>query len=68
MQDERPQAFTASHQLGNRLMNRLLLLSLLATAAAWLLIRDSTSTNRTIPAAKAAAKLQQAWADHHTTA
>ena len=49
-------------------MNRLLLLSLLATAAAWLLIRDSISAKRIIPAAEAAAKLQQAWADHHTTA
>jgi hypothetical protein len=50
-------------------MNRLLLISLLAGTAAWILIRTSDSATRTrIPAKEAAAKLQQAWADHHTTA
>jgi len=49
-------------------MNRFLLISLLASAGAWILIRTSYSQNRVIPVADAAAKLQQAWADHHTTA
>jgi hypothetical protein len=49
-------------------MNRLLLISLFASAAAWVLIRTSHSSNRVIPVTEAAAKLQQAWADHHTTA
>ena len=49
-------------------MNRPLLLSLLATLAAWLLIRNSSSNKRIVPAQEAAAKLQKAWADHHTTA
>jgi hypothetical protein len=49
-------------------MNRFVLISLLASAAAWLLIRTSYSPKRVIPVAEAAAKLQQAWADHHTTA
>jgi hypothetical protein len=49
-------------------MNRFLLISLLASAGAWILIRTSHSPNRVIPVAEAAAKLQQAWADHHTTA
>jgi hypothetical protein len=49
-------------------MNRFLLISLLAGTAAWILIRTSDSATRRIPAEEAAAKLQQAWADHHTTA
>jgi hypothetical protein len=49
-------------------MNRFILLSFLATTAAWLLIRTSKPSNRAVPAKEAAAKLQQAWADHHTTA
>ena len=49
-------------------MNRFLLLSLVATAAAWLLIRSSASVRRPVPVTVAAAKLQEAWADHHTTA
>jgi hypothetical protein len=49
-------------------MNRFLLLSLLATTAAWIVIRTGSSPARVVPAKKAAAKLQQAWADHHTTA
>jgi hypothetical protein len=49
-------------------MNRFVLISLLASTAAWILIRSSHSPNRVIPAAEAATKLQQAWADHHTTA
>jgi hypothetical protein len=49
-------------------MKRRLLLSLLATLAAWLLIRNSSSNKRAVPAQEAAAKLQKAWADHHTTA
>jgi hypothetical protein len=50
------------------LMNRFVLISLLASAAAWVLIRTSHSPNRVVPVTEAAAKLQQAWADHHTTA
>ncbi len=53
---------------GSLSMNRFLLISLLASAGAWILIRTSHSPNRVIPVAEAAAKLQQAWADHHTTA
>jgi hypothetical protein len=49
-------------------MNRFALISLFATAAAWLLIRHTQSPNRVVPVKEAAAKLQQAWADHHTTA
>ena len=49
-------------------MNRPLLYSLIATAAAWILIRTSLTRKRIVPASVAAAKLQQAWADHHTTA
>jgi hypothetical protein len=49
-------------------MNRFLLIGLFASAAAWMLIRTSHSPNRVVPVAEAAAKLQQAWADHHTTA
>jgi hypothetical protein len=49
-------------------MNRFLLVSLLASTAAWILIRTSQLHGRVITAAEAAAKLQQAWADHHTTA
>ena len=48
-------------------MNRILLfLSVAATASAWLLIRNAD--RRTIPVQDAAARLQQAWADNHTTA
>jgi hypothetical protein len=49
-------------------MNRFLLISLFATAAAWLLIRTSHSGRTPIPVTEAAAKLQQAWAGHHTVA
>jgi hypothetical protein len=49
-------------------MNRFLLLTLLATTAAWILIRTSSSHTQVVSAREAAAKLQQAWADHHTTA
>jgi hypothetical protein len=49
-------------------MNRYVLISLFASAAAWILIRTSHRPNRVIPVTEAAAKLQQAWADHHTTA
>jgi hypothetical protein len=49
-------------------MNRFLLLSLLATTTAWILIRTGKPPTRVIPAKEAAAKLQQAWADHHTRA
>ena len=48
-------------------MNRVLLIGIFSTVAAWLLIR-SAPARRTVPARVAAAKLQQAWADHHTTA
>jgi hypothetical protein len=49
-------------------MIRFLLISLLASTAAWILVRTSQPQGRIIPAAEAAAKLQQAWADHHSTA
>jgi hypothetical protein len=49
-------------------MNRFFVFSLLASTAAWILIRTSNSRDRAIPVTEAAAKLQQAWADHHTTA
>jgi hypothetical protein len=49
-------------------MNRFLLISLLATTAAWILIRTGKSSARIVPVKEAAAKLQEAWADHHTTA
>ncbi len=49
-------------------MSRFALFSLVATAAAWILIRTTHSPNRVVPVQEAAAKLQQAWADHHTTA
>jgi hypothetical protein len=49
-------------------MNRFLLLTVFATTAAWILIRTSNSPTRVVSAREAAAKLQQAWADHHTTA
>jgi hypothetical protein len=49
-------------------MNRFALISLFATAAAWLLIRSTHSAHRAVPVQEAAANLQQAWADHHTTA
>jgi hypothetical protein len=48
-------------------MNRFLLFSLLASTVAWILIRTSNSATR-VPVNEAAAKLQQAWADNHTTA
>jgi hypothetical protein len=38
---------------------------LMAGAAAWALMR---STSRVVPAAVAAERLRQAWADHHTIA
>jgi len=57
----------ASHCRGHWAMSRFLLLSLLTTAA-WILIRAGKPSTRVIPAKEAAAKLQQAWADHHTTA
>ena len=49
-------------------MSRLLLFSLFATTAAWIVILTKSSGTRIVPAKKAAAKLQEAWADHHTTA
>jgi hypothetical protein len=49
-------------------MNRFLFLGLLASVAAWILIRTSNPPTRIVPVKEAAAKLQQAWADHHTTA
>src|SRR5271156_179747 len=52
---------------GHWSMNRLLL-SFLATTAAWILFRTSNAPTRVVPAKEAAAILQQAWADHHTTA
>jgi hypothetical protein len=49
-------------------MNRPLLFTLLATLAAWLLIKNGSTGKRVVPVEEAAAKLQKAWADHHTTA
>jgi hypothetical protein len=48
-------------------MNRFLLISLFATPGVWILIRTSNSSTRVVPVKEAAAKLQEAWADHHTT-
>jgi hypothetical protein len=61
----------AMHQIAEEVsfpMNRFLLISLLATTAAWILIRTGRSSARIVPVKEAAAKLQEAWADHHTTA
>jgi hypothetical protein len=49
-------------------MNRFLLISLFATTAAWFLIRTKNYRRTPVPVTEAAAKLQQAWADHHTVA
>jgi hypothetical protein len=56
------------HRGVNFTMNRYLLFSLIATAAAWLLVRNLQPADRTVPVSEAAVKLQQAWADHHATA
>ena len=50
--------------------NRMVFMSLFAAAAAvaWLLIGTRNSVEHSIPVQEAAAKLQKAWADHHTTA
>ena len=39
-----------------------------AGLAAWLVLENRNRANRVIPATKAAAMLQEAWADHHTQA
>jgi hypothetical protein len=39
-----------------------------AGIAALMILREQMSAARRIPAAKAAAMLREAWADHHTTA
>ena len=39
-----------------------------AGLAAWLVLENRSRANRVIPATKAAALLQEAWADHHTQA
>jgi len=39
-----------------------------AALAAWVLFGNQNSASRRVPAAKAAAMLQEAWADHHTQA
>ena len=51
-------------------MNRFLLIALSATATlvAWILIQSRESSESSIPVNDAVAKLQEAWADHHTTA
>ena len=50
-------------------MNRPLFFGVLAGAVAWLLTYNSINSSRKIVSAEeAAAKLQQAWADHRTTA
>jgi len=38
-----------------------------AALAAWVVFGNQNRAARTIPAKKAAATLQEAWADHHTT-
>ena len=51
------------------MMNRPFLIGLFAGAAAWLLAWKSKDPSRKmVSVEEAAAKLQQAWADHHTTA
>jgi hypothetical protein len=35
---------------------------------AWVFLEDRNSARRLVPAKKAAAMLQEAWADHHTRA
>ncbi len=39
-----------------------------AAATAWIAYRSGRSPARIVPVQEAAAKLQQAWADHHTQA
>jgi len=39
-----------------------------AALAAWVVFGNRNRAGRVIPAAKAAAMLQEAWADHHTQA
>jgi hypothetical protein len=39
-----------------------------AGLAAWLVFENRNRASRVIPATKAAAMLQEAWADHHTQA
>jgi hypothetical protein len=39
-----------------------------AGLAAWLVWRDQVNAVRRVPVKQAAAMLQEAWADHHTTA
>jgi hypothetical protein len=47
----------------------LFLLGTLGAYAAWTLITDNqTPERKVIPATEAAARLQAAWADHHTRA
>ena len=41
------------------------MIGIMASAAAWAIVRRST---RVVPAAVAAEMLRRAWADHHTTA
>jgi hypothetical protein len=53
-------------------MIRPLLIGLAAGTAAWLIVRNnglsSSAVNKAVvPVQEAAANLQQAWADHHTT-
>jgi hypothetical protein len=50
------------------LMSWFLLITLFSTTAVWILIRASSSSTRVVPVKEAATKLQEAWADHHTTA
>ena len=39
-----------------------------AGVGAWLVWREQARANRPIPAQEAAARLREAWADHHTRA
>jgi hypothetical protein len=50
-------------------MNRAIAFGLLGGAAAWIIARyRAPYSRRIVPAGEAVAKLQKAWADHHTTA
>ncbi len=50
-------------------MNKPFVFGLLAGLSTWALVhRSNTAKKRIVPAKDAAMKLQQAWADHHTSA
>ncbi len=45
-----------------------ILIAVFSVTAAWILIRSANPSPKIVPAKEAAERLQQAWADHHTTA